>query len=168
MESLIFLLKKCRLFFERSGKGIFIALIFATQLASAQTRTLRIVSYNIDCADRGSDGNITNTIHSLPTVVQAIGLLHLGTNAQPVDVMSCEELNATTLANFVAQLNGIYGAGTYKFDPTTDPNTGGGPDGIIYRTNSVQIVSARALPTGQTVLLQPNGTYAAAHSRVAV
>jgi PKD repeat protein len=126
--------------------------------------TLRIVSYNIDCADQGSDNNITGAAHSLPTVVRAIGLHHLGTNAQPIDVMSCEELNSTTLANFVTQLNAIYGAGTYAFDPITDPNTGGGPDGLIYRTNTVQVVSARALKTGQTVLLQSNGTYTAAHS----
>src|ERR1035438_1170012 len=80
--------------------------------------TLRIVSYNIDCADQGSDNNITGPTHSLPTVVQAIGLHHIGTNAQPVDVMSVEELTSTTLANFVTQLNVIYGAGTYAFDPT--------------------------------------------------
>ena len=127
-------------------------------------KTLRVVSYNIDCEDRSSDGNITNSMHSLPTVVQAIGLHHLGTNAQPVDVMSCEELNSTTLSNFVVQLNIIYGAGTYSYDKTTDPNTGGGPDGLIYNTNTVQVVSARALKTGQTVLLQANGTYIAAHS----
>ncbi len=125
---------------------------------------LRIVSYNIDCADQGSDNNITGATHSLPVVVQAIGLHHLGTNAQPVDAMSCEELTSTTLANFVTQLNSIYGAGTYAFDSTADPNTGGGPDGLIYRTNTVRVVSARALKTGQTVLLQSNGTYTAAHS----
>jgi hypothetical protein len=127
-------------------------------------KTLRIVSYNIDCSDQSSDGNITNATHSLPMVVQAIGLHHLGTNAQPVDVMSCEELNSTTLSNFVVQLNLVYGAGTYAYDQTADPNTGGGPDGIIYRTNSVQVVSARALPYGQTVLLQSNGIYISANS----
>jgi PKD repeat protein len=126
--------------------------------------TLRVVSYNIDCEDEGSDNNITGATHSLPTVVQAIGLHHIGSNAQSVDVMSCEELNSTTLSNFVTQLNVIYGAATYAFDPTPDPNTGGGPDGLIYRTNTVQVVSARALRTGQTVLLQSNGTYVAAHS----
>jgi hypothetical protein len=137
----------------------------ATNSSSATTsKTLRIVSYNIDCEDRSSDGNITNSFHSLPTVVQGIGLHHLGTNAQPMDLMSCEELNSTTLANFVTQLNLIYGAGTYTYDTTTDPNSGGGPDGIIYRTNSVQVISARALPYGQTVLLQSNGTYISAHS----
>src|SRR6202034_3080742 len=73
-------------------------------------------------------------------------------------------LNATTLSNFVVQLNIIYGAGTYAYDKTADTNTGGGPDGIIYRTNTVQVVSARCLRDGQTVLLQSNGTYIAAYS----
>src|ERR1017187_16434 len=127
-------------------------------------RTLRIASYNIDCADQGSINNITNSTHSVPTVVQAIGLHHLGTNAQPVDVLGVEELTSTTLSALVTQLNNIYGAGTYAFDPTTDPNTGGGLDGVIYKTNTVQVVSARALKTGQTVLLQSNGTYTSAHS----
>jgi len=130
----------------------------------AEGATLRIVSYNIDCADESSDNNITGSTHSLPTVVQAIGLHHLGANAQQVDVMSVEELQSTTLANFVAQLNAIYGAGTYAYDTTTDPNTGGGPDGLIYNTHTIQDVSGRSLPTGQTVLLQANGTYTAAHS----
>lgn len=132
--------------------------------AAAQTRTLRIVSYNIDCADQGSDNNITGPTHSLAVVAQAIGLHHLGTNAQPVDVMTVEELTSTTLANFTNQLNIIYGAGTYAYDPTTDPNTGGGPDGLIYRTNTVQVVAARAMKTGTNVLLQSNGTYIGAYS----
>jgi hypothetical protein len=159
--------KKNRLFLRALQKGVFVGIVltlFSAQFLCAQTRTLRIISYNIDCEDRGSDGNITNAMHSLPTVVQAIGLHHLGTNAQPFDVMSCEELNATTLSNFVVQLNLIYGAGTYTYDKTTDPNTGGGPDGIIYKTNTIQVLSARALPTGQTVLLQSNGAYISASS----
>ena len=130
----------------------------------ADAKALRIVSYNIDCADQSSDNNITGATHSLPTVVQAIGLHHIGTNVQQVDVMSCEELQSTTLANFVSALNNIYGAGTYAYDPTVDPNTGGGPDGLIYNTTTVQVISARALPTGQTVLLQSNSAYTAAHS----
>ncbi len=131
---------------------------------AAWAKTLRVVSYNLDCADQGSDNNITGTAHSLSTVVQAIGLHHIGTNAQMVDVLGCEELKSTTLSNFVAQLNAIYGAGTYAFDSTADPNTGGGPDGVIYNTHTMQVVSARAMLTGQNVLLQSNGTYTAAHS----
>jgi hypothetical protein len=133
-------------------------------MGAAQGKTLRVVSYNSECADQASDNNITGSTHSLPTVLQGTGLHHLGTNAQPIDVLGLEELRSTTLSNIVVQLNSIYGAGTYAFDPTADPNTGGGPDGLIYRTNTVQVVSARALRTGQTVLLQSNGTYATAYS----
>ena len=148
----------------RSCKIVLILLGVVGSACGVSGKTLRIVSYNIDCADQSSDNNITGSGHTLPTVVQGIGLHHIGTNAQPVDVMSCEELTSTTLASFVAQLNTTYGAGTYNYDTTTDPNTGGGPDGLIYNTNTVQVISARALKTGQTVLLQSNGTYVSAHS----
>ena len=148
----------------RSCKTVLILLGVIGSACGVFGKTLRIVSYNIDCADQSSDNNITGSGHTLPTVVQGIALHHIGTNSQRVDVMGCEELTSTTLANFVAQLNIIYGAGTYNYDTTTDPNTGGGPDGLIYRTNTVEVISARALKTGQTVLLQANGTYVAAHS----
>ena len=135
--------------------------LFASNLPA---KTLRIVSYNIDCADQGSDNNITGWSHSLPTVVHAIGLHHIGTNAQQADIVTCEEDNATTLSNFVFQLNAIYGAGRYAYDTTTDSTTGGGTDGILYNTQTIQIVSARGLRTGDTVLLQSNGTYTTAHN----
>ena len=35
--------------------------------------------------------------------------------------------------------------------------------GLIYKTSTIQITSVRILPTGSNVLLQPNGTYTAAH-----
>ncbi|MDQ2945586.1 MAG: hypothetical protein M3Y27_06540, partial [Acidobacteriota bacterium] len=57
-----------------------------------------------------------------------------------------------------------YGTGVYAFDPTTAPSTGGGADGLIYNTKTVQVISARALRDGQDVLLQANGTYTAAYS----
>ncbi|MDQ6861251.1 MAG: hypothetical protein M3032_08860 [Verrucomicrobiota bacterium] len=141
--------------------GVF---VFAVCISTAFGETLRIVSYNVDCADQSSDNNITGPGHSLATVVQAIGLHHLGANAQPVDVLGVEELTSTTLSNFANQLNAIYGAGSYAFDPTTNPSTGGGRDGLIYNTHTVQVISARALPTGQNVLLQANGAYTSAHS----
>jgi PKD repeat protein len=149
---------------HRSWKIVAAALAIGVFACGAYGDTLRIVSYNIDCSDQDSDGNITNSMHSLPTVLKAIGLHHLGTNAQPMDVMSCEELNSTTLSNFCVQLNLIYGAGTYAYDTTVDANTGGGPDGLIYNTHTIQDVSGRCLPTGQTVLLKSNGTYTSAHS----
>jgi hypothetical protein len=134
--------------------------MFALVKAGAQPRMLRYCSYNIDCADQSSDNNLTNPATlSLPTVIKGMGLHHIGTNAQPVDLLSCEEDNGATLSNFVVQLNLIYGSGTYTNDKTTDLTTGGGTDGLIYNTKTVQVISARSLPTGQTVLLQPNLTY---------
>lgn len=145
--------------------AIFVVMVgLALSACAIRAATLRIVSYNIDCADQGSDNNITGASHSLPTVIQAIGLHHVGTNAQQVDILNVEELTSTSLANFTQALNNIYGAGTYVFDPTTDTNTGGGPDGLIYNTHTMQVVSARCLPDHQTVLLQSDGTYVAAHS----
>jgi PKD repeat protein len=149
---------------HRSWTIVAVAVAFGIHACGAWGATLRIISYNIDCSDESSDNNITGSTHSLPTVVQAIGLHHLGTNAQQADVMSVEELQSTTLVNLVTQLNVIYGAGTYAYDTTTDNNIGGGSDGLIYNTHTIQDVSGRCLPTGQTVLLQSNGTYTSAHS----
>jgi hypothetical protein len=150
-------------FFFRGPVATTICLILLS-LGKTPGATLRIVCYNVDCSDQGNDSNITGQRHSLPTVIQAIGLHHLGSNAQRVDLLGVEELNSTTLQNFVTQLNNIYGAASYTFDPTPDPNTGGGPDGLIYNPQTVQVISARALPTGQDVLLQADGSYTMAHS----
>ena len=133
---------------RRKSLAAAILLAATAGVASAATPTLRIVSYNIDDADQGNDNNITASYAGLPTVLQAIGQHHLGTNAQPIDVLGVEELNTTTLANLVTALNNIYGAGTYAFDHTTDPDTGGGHDGIIYNTQTVQIVGAKSLGDG--------------------
>ncbi|MGZ5544639.1 MAG: hypothetical protein ACXWIU_08175 [Limisphaerales bacterium] len=143
---------------------VVIAFVLALFTCTAFSKTLRIVSYNIDCADQSSDNNITEPGQSIPTVIQAIGLHHLGTNAQPADVIGCEELTSTSLANLVTALNGLYGSTIYARDTTTDPNTGGGPDGLIYNTQTIQVISARALKTGQDVLLQSNLVYTAAYS----
>ncbi|MDQ2868239.1 MAG: hypothetical protein M3R59_07505 [Verrucomicrobiota bacterium] len=142
---------------------VFLALASGLIPAIAGRGTIRIVSYNIDCADQGSDNNITGSAHSVPTVIQAIGFHHLGQNAQPVDVLGLEENNANTLSNLVVQLNNIYGAGAYAADPTSDPTTGGGTDGLIYKTRTVQVVSVRALPTGTNVLQTSSGGYTAAY-----
>src|SRR5271169_3159333 len=96
-------------------------LVLTVLTAVAGAQTLRIASYNIDDADQGNDNNITASYAGLPTVIQAIGQHHLGTNAQPVDVLGVEELNSTTMSNLVSQLTNFYGAGSYTFDQTTDP-----------------------------------------------
>ena len=109
----------------------------------AEAGDLRIATYNVR-ADTGSpDGG-----PGLTTVLQGIGnaILPDG-NAQPVDVLALEELNynnpspSSTLQFIVSQLNAIYGAGTYAFDPVVDPTdgntTGNGPSGLIYNTKTV-------------------------------
>jgi hypothetical protein len=123
-----------------------VALLWATSAGA----TLRIVSYNIDDADQGNDNNITASYAGLPAALQAIGQHHIGTNAQPIDVLGVEELNPTTLTNLVNALNNIYGAGTYDFDHTADPSTGGGTDGLIYNTHSIQLISAAVIGTAST------------------
>jgi hypothetical protein len=125
---------------------VIVVVLWATTAHAA----LRIVSYNIDDADQGNDNNITASYAGLPAALQAIGQHHIGTNAQPIDVLGVEELNSTTLTNLVNALNNIYGAGTYDFDRTTDPSTGGGTDGLIYNTHSIQVVSAAVIGTAST------------------
>jgi predicted extracellular nuclease len=55
-------------------------------------------------------------------------------------------ITSTTLPALVADLNAVYGAGTYDYDHTPDPTTGGttlnGPSGLVYNTHTVQVMSA--------------------------
>ena len=117
--------------------GIGLCIIW-TSVASANN--LRIVIYNIS-AGTGAPGS------DLTTVLQAIGNSHLSSNAQPIDVLALQELSysssaaSPTLQSVVTNLNNVYGAGTYAYDPIYDPTTGGtggGPSGLIYNTKTVQ------------------------------
>ena len=121
--------------------------------ASALGTTLRIASYNIDSSDIGDN----TTLGNVATVVQGIGNHHMAGNAQPVDVLGMEELldtnnnslTSTSLPALVNDLNALYGPGTYAYDTTPDPTTGGtqfnGPSGLIYNTHTIQVISATAL-----------------------
>jgi hypothetical protein len=137
-------------YLDFSVRALIVVVGALASLSIARAQTLRVVSYNIDDADQGNDNNITASYAGLPSVIQAIGQHHLGTNAQPVDVLGVEELNATTLSNLATGLNNIYGAGTYNFDNTPDPTTGGGTDGLIYNTHTVQVISAAAIGSAST------------------
>lgn len=124
--------------------------LFDVTIASAQS--LRVVTYNID-ADTGGAPGEAGGVYSGPgltTVLQAIGNAKLAGYAQPIDVLALQELNwsqtSTTLGFIVGQLNGIYGAGTYAYDTTFDPTTGdltgNGPNGLVYNTQTVQVLGA--------------------------
>jgi len=140
------------------------ALIAAALAAtSSLAATLRVVTYNIDddTGDpSGHDSRVDFT--KLGTILQGIGNHHLNGNAQPIDVLSLQELHydnpnpSSSLQNIVTQLNNIYGLGTYAFDPyvgtTTGNLVGNGPNGLIYNTHTVMDLGA----TGLT--LQADGT----------
>lgn len=92
------------------------------------------------------------------SLMQGIGNHHLAGNAQPIDVLSLQELdgvqfylgNSASLPFMVDELNAIYGAGTYAADQTKDPTTGGtggGPSGLIYNTNTIQVVGVKIVGT---------------------
>ena len=81
-------------------------------------------------------------------MLQAIGNESLAGDSQPIDVLAWRNSSyvssgaSPTLQTVVSDLNGIYGAGTYAYDPTYDPtdgnSTGNGPSGLIYNTKTVQ------------------------------
>jgi hypothetical protein len=64
-------------------------------------------------------------------------------------------ITSSTLPILLNKLNTFYGPGTYAFDPTPDPTTGGifnGPSGLIYNTHTIQVVAAKSLAFGiQTI-----------------
>jgi endonuclease/exonuclease/phosphatase family metal-dependent hydrolase len=133
------------------------ALIIILFASPARATILRIAEYNIDCSDQGNNNAVSGSNAGIPAVIQAMGQHHLGTNAQPVDVMTLTELldtnnnsiTSSTLPALVNSLNAVYGAGTYAYDSTPDPTSGGtqynGPSGIIYNTRTVQVISAQSL-----------------------
>ncbi len=114
---------------------------------------IRIVEYNTDISDTG----VINPPASMISVIQAIGAIHLGDGIapQPIDVLALTELsggtssataNTTqTLKGFVDALNGIYGAGTYAFDPLigqTESVSSDGPSGLVYNTKTIKDVGS--------------------------
>ena len=122
-----------------------------------QAETLRIGDYNIDCSDQGNNNAVSGPNAGIPAVIQAMGQHHLAGNAQPVDVMALTELldtnnnsiTSSTLPALVNSLNAIYGSGVYAYATTPDPTSGGtqfnGPSGLIFNTQTVQLISAKSL-----------------------
>src|SRR5205823_2360843 len=87
------------------------AVLFSSA-SSALATTLRVVSYNVDCSDLTSntDPNANANLPNVATVLQAIGVHHVGGNAQRFDVLGAEELldtnnNTITSASLPALVN---------------------------------------------------------------
>ena len=131
-----------------------------TSLASAQTRTLRIVTYNI-LADTTSTtpnpgliypsgGNTTQTTQG--GVLEGIGEEKVGPDgAQPLDILALQETtsNTTTVTPIVNGLNayygvsGMYAMSTYQATESGgSPSSGNGPNALVYNTTTVSLVDS--------------------------
>lgn len=119
---------------------------------------IRVVTYNTAISGAG----IVAPKAGFDTLMKAIGDHHLAGAAQPIDVLGLQELdglqffpgeNSASLPIIVSQLNAIYGAGTYAADTTKDPTTGGtggGPNGLVYNTQTIQVIESKVVGTAST------------------
>ncbi len=141
-------------------------------VGSAQTRTLRIVAYNIQADVNGittptaglinpftgnGDNFTTNSSGSVTNggVLEGIGEESIGGDAaQPIDVLALEETtsNTSTVQPIVDGLNAFYAvnniAAGYAMSPYqatesgNSPTTGNGPNALVYNTNTVQLLAS--------------------------
>jgi endonuclease/exonuclease/phosphatase family metal-dependent hydrolase len=145
--------------------------------ASAQTRTLRIVTYNIE-ADTGgfstarpglvvpyNGGSVLSG-----GVLEGIGEeIAGGDPARPIDILALQETtsNNTTVAPIVSALNsyynspGMYAMSTYQATSSGGINSGGGPSALIYNTRTVQLLASIPVdpPGGTSQLGSVSGEY---------
>ncbi|MDB5327687.1 MAG: Endonuclease/Exonuclease/phosphatase family protein [Phycisphaerales bacterium] len=149
-------------------------------LASPLFGALRIATYNVAAdTDRNNDGtlNVADSDFVVPKTVAAIQAMagrSLAGNAQPLDVLSLQELydssttttpiTSATLTSIVNSLNTIYGAGTYAYDPLVGDTTGqgtlltgNGPNGLIYNTKTVAVLASSRIgtPSGSGIARTP-------------
>jgi len=156
-------------------------------VASAQTQTLRIVTYNID-SDQGEDGAqytlpqpglITPASGGTVTnggVLEGIGEeIVNGDPAQPIDILALEETTSitTTVQTIVDGLNTFYAvhgpAARYAMSPYQATQSGGatnnafgnGPNALVYNTNTVQLLASVPVdpPGGTNNLGSISGEY---------
>ena len=138
-----------------------LALTFSLARAGFSASEFRVATYNLDSDTSDFAGVDQQT--NLEAVLEGINSYHLNDNGTPaahnLDILAVEELKnslggaqASSLSSIVANLNATYGAGVYAADSATDPTTGNnsvgnGPSGIVYNTQTLQVVSAISLGT---------------------
>jgi PKD repeat protein len=148
--------------------------------ASAGTRTIRVVAYNID-ADQGQNGSqytlpqpgliVPSSGGSVTNggVLEGIGEENVaGDPAQPIDILALEETtsNTGTVQPILDGLNAFYSSrgisAYYAMSPyqateeSGDPTTGNGPNAMVYNTNTVQLVASVGVGTPEG---SSNGEY---------
>ena len=146
--------------------------------ASAQTRTLRVVTYNIEDDINGATaprpGLITPSSGGTVTnggVLEGIGEEILGSDpAQPLDILALQETtsNTATVAPIVNGLNSYYNApGMYAMSAYQATESGGfnasgnGPNALVYNTTTLQLLASVPVdpPGGTSQLGSPSGEY---------
>ena len=143
--------------------------------ASAQTQIIRVVSYNIQADVTIGSEVITNPLAGLIApfsgtgtftqnssgtttnggALECIGQEVLAGNYQPIDVLALQEVYTNaTVQSVVDGLNTFYAARTnparYAMSPlqlTTTGGTGGGPNAMVYNTNTLQLIASVAVGT---------------------
>ena len=147
--------------------------------ALAQTRTLRIVTYNLQADTGGATTPLpgllappsdTNNVQA-GGVLAGIGEEIVGNDpAQPLDILALQETtsNPLTVAPIVSGLNSFYGvAGMYSNSSYQATESGGfvgsgnGPNALVYNTKTVQLLASVPVdpPGGTGNLGKSSGEY---------
>ena len=159
-----------------------IALFLSADVMSAQTRTLRIVCYNIE-DDTGTTTPLPGLIAPYNNtedvgeggVLEGIGEEIInGDPAQPIDVLALEETtsNPTTVQPIVNGLNIFYSNYNYlypspagyamsPYQATQDGGntSGNGPNALVYNTNTLQLLASVGIATPTGGVPGGNGMY---------
>ena len=104
---------------------------------------LRVVTYN---TATGQNPGTQTARPITATVLEAIADEIVGGISKPIDVLLLQEQFSmqVTAQSFVDMLNGIYGAGTYARSTlnglTSDPQARAGRPGLVYNTQTVQLI----------------------------
>jgi len=134
-------------------------LTLPAQLAQAQTRTVRVVTYNIEADISGATAPLPGLIappgnpsnYQAGGVLEGIGEELLNGNAQPLDILALQETtsNPQTIAPIVTALNTFYGvAGMYTnssyqaTESNGDTANGNGPNALVFNTRTVQLLAS--------------------------
>jgi hypothetical protein len=99
---------------------------------------LRVVTYNI--ASSASPGTPRS---GLDTILKGIGDESVNNHSEPIDLLALQEVytQSATCGAVADALNDIYGAGTYSHGSTNGGSTGSGTQGIVYNTNTLELLS---------------------------
>jgi hypothetical protein len=157
------------------------AVAFPMLTASAQTRTLRIVTYNIEADISGLTPPLPGLIappgdtnnFQAGGVLEGIGEEVVGSDgAQPIDILALQETtsNSITVTPIVNGLNsfydvpGMYSNSSYQatqFGGKTNNGFGNGPNAIVFNTRMVQLLASVPVdpPGGAGNLGSSSGEY---------